>query len=135
LIDYLKYTTPGFVYSVGLSPVLAAASMAALEVMRDEPERVQDLQNIQTEFLQKARDAGLDTGRAESGTCIVPVMTGSSIKAVQASEQLLQQGFNILPIIPPAVENKAARLRFFFSSAHTKEQVAKTIDACQSALK
>ncbi len=75
LVEYLKYTAPGFVYSVGLSPPNAAAALAALTVLRREPQRVARLRELATLFLKLARERGLDTGSA-AGTPVVPVIVG-----------------------------------------------------------
>lgn len=133
LIDYLRHSVPGFVYSVGIAPSLAAASLKALEIMKDEKERVKQLQKNGRFFLEKAHELGLDTGLGE-GTAITPIMTGSSIKAVKASQSLLEQGVNAMPIIHPAVEAKAARLRFFLSSAHTEAQMTEALEKTKAIL-
>lgn len=122
LVDILKYHAPGFVYSVGLAPVLAAASLKALEIMLREPERVAQLRARGKLFLELARQAGLDTGLS-SGLAVIPVITGSSRKAVALSNTLFARGVNVQPIIHPAVEEKAARLRFFISSEHTEDEI------------
>ncbi|MFN4036682.1 aminotransferase class I/II-fold pyridoxal phosphate-dependent enzyme [Comamonas aquatica] len=122
LVEHLKYAAPGFVYSVGIAPALAAASLAALRVMQKEPERVQKLQHNTRFFLQQARAAGLDIGMSQ-GHSIIPLMTGSSIKAAKLSSQLFEHGINVQPILHPAVEEKAARLRFFLSSEHSQAQM------------
>ncbi|MBN1852245.1 MAG: aminotransferase class I/II-fold pyridoxal phosphate-dependent enzyme, partial [Pirellulales bacterium] len=62
LIEYLKFTAPGFVYSVGLSPPNTAAALASLQLLEEEPERVARLTENAALFLQLARDAGLNTG-------------------------------------------------------------------------
>jgi len=62
------------------------------------------------------------------------VMTGSSKNAVVLSNQLFDQGINVQPILRPAVEDKAARLRFFISSEHTEEQIRFTIDCTRQLL-
>lgn len=113
LVEHLKYAAPGFVYSVGMSPPLAAASLAALRLMRREPERVVRLRERAQRFLHLAQDAGLNTGLSQ-GYSIIPAIVGSSLKAVSLSNQLFERGINVQPIIHPAVEEKAARLRFFF---------------------
>jgi 8-amino-7-oxononanoate synthase len=122
LVELLKYAAPGFVYSVGISPPLAAASLAALRVMQKEPERVVRLQQNAQRFLQLAREAGLDTGRSQ-GYAIIPIILGGSIKVTKLSNQLFERGINVQPIVYPAVEEKAARLRFFLSSLHTSQQI------------
>lgn len=127
LVEHLKYAAPGFVYSVGISPVLAAASLQALRIMQREPERVALLQARGQDFLRRARQAGLDTGHSQ-GFAVVPLLTGSSFEAVRLSNRLFEQGINVQPIIHPAVEERAARLRFFISATHTEAQIATTID-------
>lgn len=130
LVEHLKYAAPGFVYSVGIAPALAAASLAALRVMQKEPERVQKLQHNTRFFLQQARAAGLDIGMSQ-GHSIIPLMTGSSIKAAKLSSQLFEHGINVQPILHPAVEEKAARLRFFLSSEHNQAQMEFSIQTIQ----
>ncbi len=71
LIEYLKYTAPGFVYSVGISPPNAATALAALTVLRREPQRVARLHALSGLFLRLARERGLDTGIA-AGTPVIP---------------------------------------------------------------
>lgn len=126
LIDLLKYGAPGFVYSVGLSPVLAATSLAALKLMQSEPDRVQRLQNRSQTFIQACQAAKLDTGLAE-GYAVIPAIVGSSSKATKLSNKLFELGVNVQPIIYPAVEECAARLRFFLSAMHTDQQIDYTV--------
>ena len=122
LVDNLKFSAPGFVYSVGMAPPLAASSLAALQCMLSEPERVQTLQARGRLFLECARQAGIDTGTS-SGNAVVPAVTGSSIRAARLSQALFERGINVQPILYPAVPEKGARLRFFLSCQHTEEQI------------
>ena len=115
LVEYLKYTAPGFVYSVGLSPPNAAAALASLELLQEEPERVARLAENSRLFLRLAKDAGLNTGTSNN-TPVVPVITGNSEHALRLSHQLRLRGINVQPILYPAVEERAARLRFFITS-------------------
>lgn len=122
IIDYLRCSAPGFVYSVGLSPPLAAAALAALGVMQAEPGRVANLRANGQAFLSAAKALGLDTGTS-IGAAIVPVIVGSSIAASRAADILFRRGVNVQPILYPAVPERAARLRFFLSTLHTPEQI------------
>jgi len=126
LVDNLKFAASGFLYSVGMSPPLAAAALAALECMLAEPERVRALQERGREFLRRARDARINTGTS-SGYAIVPAITGSSIKAARLAQALYQRGINVQPILYPAVQENSARLRFFLSSQHSEEQIRSTV--------
>jgi len=122
LVDYLKASVPGFMYSVGMAPPVAAAALAALEIMDREPRRVEALRSRGRLFLNLAREAGLNTGHS-LGYSVVPIITGSSSSAARLSNVLLERGINVQPIIHPAVEERVARLRFFMNCAHTKEQI------------
>jgi 8-amino-7-oxononanoate synthase len=134
LIDYLRFTAPGFVYSVGMPSPIAAAALTALRLMRAEPERVATLQANAALFLAEARAAGLDTG-ASIGAAIVPVILGSSIRAVRVADLLSQRGVNVQPVIYPAVPERAARLRYFLSSLHTAEQIREAVRLTADAVR
>lgn len=133
LVEHLKFLAPGFLYSVGMPPSVAAASLAALRKMKQSPDRVAALQARGRFFLQQARAAGIDTGTS-TGLAVVPAITGSSLKATRASAELFKQGINVQPILYPAVPEKSARLRFFISCMHTEEQIVATIKALSNSL-
>ena len=132
LIDWLRHTAPGFVYSVGLPPALAASAHAALEILQAEPWRVAKLQANARRFHDACRARGFDTGHS-AGLGIVPVVLGSSVRAIGVSAALLERGVNALPIIFPAVPEQAARLRFFLSAEHTEADIDAAADALAAA--
>jgi 8-amino-7-oxononanoate synthase len=133
LVELLKFTAPGFVYSVGMSPPLAAASAKALEIMLREPERTARLQALSGFFFREARARNLDTGHAR-GYAVIPVILGNSLVAGALASRLFERGVNVLPIIYPVVEEGMARLRFFISSAHTEEDIRAALDALAEEL-
>ena len=125
-IDLLKFKAPGFVYSVGMSPPLAAASRTALSIMQREPERVARLQRLSALFLQQARERGLNTGYAE-GFGVIPVIVGNSIVAGSLASAMFKRHINVMPIIYPVVEEGLARLRFFLSCDHEESDISKAL--------
>jgi len=127
LIKHLRHYAPGFLYSVGISPSLAGAALSSIQIMKQEPSRITALKERGHYFLQKAKAAGIDTGKS-AGYSVIPAMTGGSKNAVVLSNRLFEGGINVQPILRPAVEDKAARLRFFMSSDHTEEQIDLTIN-------
>jgi 8-amino-7-oxononanoate synthase/acyl carrier protein len=133
LVRWLKYTVPGFVYSVGLPPAAAGAALGAMRLLQREPQRVERLHANARLFLQLAKEAGLDTGPS-GGSAIVPVILGSSLNSLRLSRNLFARGINVQPILYPAVEEKAARLRFFITSRHTPDQIRRTVTAVQEEL-
>ena len=122
LVELLKFRAPGFVYSVGMPPPLAAASKKALELLLMEPDRVQRLQHLSAFFLHQAKERGLNTGYAE-GYAIVPVIVGNSLVAGGLASVMFKKKINVLPIIYPVVEEGLARLRFFLSSEHNEKDI------------
>ena len=133
LIAWLRHSAPGFVYSVGMAPALAAAALESLRILHAEPERVARLHANAGLFLRLAREAGLDTG-GSAGFAIVPVIIGSSVGAARLSQALFERGINVQPILYPAVPEASARLRFFLSCEHTEAQIRATIAAVAEAM-
>ncbi len=133
LIEYLKFTVPGFVYSVGISPPGAAAALAALTVLQREPQRVGRLRELSALFLKLAKERGLDTGLS-AGTPVVPVIAGGSVKVLRLSRALFDRGIHVQPILPPAVPDRSARLRFFITTNHTEAQIRATVNAVADEL-
>jgi 8-amino-7-oxononanoate synthase len=134
LVEYLKYTSPGFVYSVGIPPSNAAAALAALRKLEAEPELVTRLHDRAARFLALCRDAGLDTG-ASAGTPVVPVIVGDSLRAARLSELLFQRGINVQPMVAPAVREDRARLRFFIASTHTDRELSLAVEGVVEGLR
>ena len=122
LIELLRYTAPGFVFSVGMPPAQVAAALAAIETLEAEPQRVSCLRKNSELFLSLCQTAGLDTGDSH-GTPVIPVITGNSMVALRLSNRLKGDGINVQPILYPAVDESAARLRFFITSEHSAEQI------------
>ncbi|MGZ0187577.1 MAG: aminotransferase class I/II-fold pyridoxal phosphate-dependent enzyme [Alphaproteobacteria bacterium] len=133
LIELMKLTASGFVFSVGMPPAIAAASAKALECMLAEPERVTALQANGRCFVDMAKAAGLEVGRS-AGYSVVPIIVGSSAMAARLSTELGKQGLNVQPITYPAVEEGEARLRFFITSAHTPDQIRHAIGLVSETL-
>lgn len=127
LVDYLRTTAPGFVFSVGLPPAAAGAALAALEVLQLEPGRVRQLQANVRALVAQCASLGLDTGQAGLGG-VVPVMLGDTEAAVRASAAASALGLNVPPMIPPAVPEGGARLRLFVSASHTPEDLRQAAD-------
>lgn len=127
LIFALKHGSPGFMFSVGMPPLMASACLKALEIMLREPERVAKIQYISKYFLTYAKSKGLDTGAAQ-GYANVPIIIGGMLEATYLSNLVFDRGVYVMPIAFPAVPEGAARLRFFLSATHSEEDVINAID-------
>ncbi|MFL9872548.1 aminotransferase class I/II-fold pyridoxal phosphate-dependent enzyme [Paraburkholderia megapolitana] len=126
-INYLRYTTPGFVYTTGMPPANAAAARAAIATALNEPWRVEEVQQLARHFLDKARSLGLDTGPSKD-TPVIPVVIGDQSRCVNVYHKLLQHHINVQPILYPAVPENKSRLRFFVNYGHTRQDIDKALE-------
>ena len=133
IVHYLKFTAPGFLYSVGMSPPNAAAALKSLELMQRHPEIVEQLRSRSMLFLDTARSAGINTGFS-MGYAVIPAIIGNSIQSIRLSQALALRRINVQPIVHPAVEEDAARLRFFISATHSEEEIRLAVKALSEEL-
>ena len=129
VIDWLRFTLPGFVYSVGMAPPAIASARRALAILREEPHRLRKLRDNSAYFLAQANARGLDTGRA-IGAAVVPLLYPDNASALLAAHTAMDAGYFVPPIIHIAVPKEAPRLRCFLTANHTRAQ----IDGLLSAL-
>ena len=127
IIEYMRYSLPGFVFSVGISPALAATALTAQRLLRSDPsimERLHD--NIKT-FSEEARKRNLDICLAGE-TAIIPVLIGEDTDAYRLSNAMRKAGVFVPPAVFPAVPRGQARLRFCVISEHTREEIVTALD-------
>ena len=127
VINWFRHTLPGFVYSVGLSPVISAAALRSLELAQSESWRLGRLVRNGELFVDLARSAGLDTGPA-IGRGVVPILFRDSYETLAASRYLDAHGFYVPPIIQVGVPRDQPRLRFFLSASHSEGEIHAVIE-------
>ena len=132
LIEYLRYNLPGFVFSVGISPPLAAATLEAIRLLREEPSIMEDLHRNIRCFLDEAHKRNFNTCLAGE-TAILPILVGADEDAFALSMALLKRGVFAPSAVYPAVPRGKARLRFCVISEHKPEQIRKALDTLQEA--
>ena len=121
VIEYAYNTARTWLLSAGYPPAIAAANMKALEIIENEPERVEKLWENREYFASEMESMGWDTGRSE--TPIVPAMVGDSNKAKELGNRLFENGIFALPIVFPMVPRGEARIRNQLSAGHTEEDI------------
>ncbi len=126
LINYLKYTTPGFIYTTGMTPANAAAALASVRLLRKEPQRLNKLYDNVSYFIGLLKENGFKIGLSKD-TPVVPVHIGDETVCLQLYAGLNQAGINVQPIVYPGVPLNSARLRFFVSAQHKKDQLDLTV--------
>jgi len=131
LIDFLYHRARPFLFSTSHPPAVAAACLAAFDILEQEPERIQNLW-ANREYWKAALDAeGFNTGLSE--TPIVPVLVGEADRAHQFSQALFENGVLALGIGFPTVPKGHARVRTIVTATHTREELDRALDAFRKA--
>lgn len=113
--------------SGAVPPGVAAACIAAIDVLDSEPQWLDKLWENRNYFINAAQELGFDTGNSE--TPIVPIMCGDSGTARELTDFVWEKGIYVLPIVFPMVPRGKARIRVQLSAKHTKDQLDQAIAA------
>ena len=130
LIEYLRYNLPGFVFSVGISPPLAAATLEAIRLLQEDPSIMENLHRNIRCFREEAKKRHFNTCLAGE-TAILPILVGRDEDAFALSMALLERGVFAPSAVYPAVPRGKARLRFCVISEHKPEQIVTALDTLQ----
>lgn len=132
LIETLINNARSYIYTTALPAATAGASLAALDIVANEPERRAHLQKLITHFRECA--AGLPFELMPSITPIQPLVTGNAAHALVLSEALFARGILVTAIRPPTVPKGTTRLRITFTAAHTLTDVDRLLDALSEVI-
>ena len=127
LKDYLVQRCRPLLFSTSQPPAVAAACIAAIDVLENEPERIERLWENTRFFKAALKDLGFDTGVSE--TPITPVMAGEAAIAQRLAERLFEEGVFATSVVYPTVPLGKARVRTIVTSEHTREDLQACIDA------
>ena len=126
VINYLKHHSRPFIFSASAAPASVAAVLAALDIMRDEPERIERLWE-NARFMKQRLDAlGFDTGASQSP--VIPVFIGDLERCFKVWRWLHDQGVFVNPVVPPAVPPGRALVRISLTAGHTRQQLSWALD-------
>jgi 8-amino-7-oxononanoate synthase len=126
LIDWLANRARPYVFSTAAPEALAAAGLAAIAMVREQPERRTKLLQNAAMLRTKLRSLGLDVGTSQSQ--IIPVILGDPERTMQASQRLREQGLWVPGIRPPSVPPGESLLRISLSAAHTDQMIERLIE-------
>jgi 8-amino-7-oxononanoate synthase len=121
IIDYLRHNSRPYIFSASITPGATAAANAALDILKDEPERVERLWNITNYALDGFRAMGCEIGHTSSP--IIPLFIRDNEKTFMITRALFEEGIFVNPVVSPAVAPKDTLIRFSLMATHTKEQV------------
>ncbi|HEY4215955.1 MAG TPA: aminotransferase class I/II-fold pyridoxal phosphate-dependent enzyme [Gemmatimonadaceae bacterium] len=127
VIHWLRHHSRAFVFTASMPPASVAGVLAALDVMRDEPERRARLWENTRRVTEGLRSLGFDVGAAE--TPIIPVVIGELSRTLQIWRALFDEGVFTHTIAPPAVPASSCRLRVSMSAEHSEEQIDRVLGA------
>lgn len=125
-INFLKHHSRSYIFSASISPAATASVIAALDVIKQEPERIKNLWEITNYSLDAFRSHGFEIGPTE--TPIIPLYIRDNDKTFIITQELYEQGIFVNPVIPPACAPDATLIRFSLMATHTKAQIDEAVD-------
>jgi 8-amino-7-oxononanoate synthase len=133
-IRYLRYSSPGFIYTTGLSPANTASALKAMKILEEDSSILDRLRENTKCFIDLALKADMDIGACKGEAPIVPVIIGDQMRCLAVHQRLHERGINVTPIFYPAVSENSARLRFSLSPTHSFKELEFTIDQLRDCL-
>ncbi|MCK5155344.1 MAG: pyridoxal phosphate-dependent aminotransferase family protein [Spirochaetales bacterium] len=121
IIDYIKHTSRPLIFSASMPPANIAAARKALEIIKEEPERVHRLQEIAKKMISGFKSIGFNVGTAV--TPIVPLIIGNNEKTFLFWKSLYERGIYVNPVISPGVPPKRSLIRTSFMSIHKDDEL------------
>jgi 8-amino-7-oxononanoate synthase len=125
-INYLKHNARSLIFSASIAPANAASVIAAIDIMKQEPERIVKLWSNTRLALKFLKDAGFDTGHTE--TPIIPIYVRDDSKTFQLTKILLDKGVFVNPVVSPAVASSSSLIRFSLMATHTEAQIIEAVE-------
>jgi len=132
-INYLKHYARSLIFSASIAPSNAASVIAAIDIIEQEPERIEKLWKNTHHAKKRLIDIGFDTGKSE--TPIIPLFVGDEMKTFMLTRTLLDQGVFVNPVINPAVPKGDELIRFSLMATHTIDQIDEGIDKIEKVSK
>ena len=120
-INYIKHHSRTLIFSASITPASAAAVLATLKIMKQEPERMDKLWEVTRYAIEGFSNLGFDIGNTV--TPIIPIYIRDYMKTLQLTRMLLDEGVFVNPVVPPAVAKDDTLIRFSLMATHSKEQI------------
>ena len=121
VIEYLKHHARSLMFSASISPAATASALAALEVVKNEPERIEKLWQNTNYTLEAFKEAGFDVGNTVSP--IIPIYVRDNEKTFLMAKMLLDEGVFVNPVVSPAVNSESSMIRFSLMATHSFKQI------------
>lgn len=125
-INWMRHNVRPYIFTASIPPSATASVIAAIDVMRSEPERQENLWKVANYALKSFREAGFEIGDTE--TPIIPLYVRDNEKTFMVTRMLLDEGVFVNPVISPAVPPEDTLIRLAWMATHTIEQVDFAVD-------
>lgn len=132
-INYLRHNTRTYIFSASCTPASIAATNAALDIMLNEPERIDKLWELTNYALDGFRNMGCEIGH--TSTPIIPLFIRDNDLTFLIVRELFDEGIFVNPVVTPAVAPQDTLIRFSLMATHTKEQLNIALEAIQKIFK
>ena len=126
VIDYVKHHARSLIFSAAIPPANTATVLAALEVMEEQPELVEQLERNAKFMREGFKQLGFDTGHSESP--IIPIIIGDDALTFKTWADLFENGVFVNPVISPATAPGHQLLRTSYMASHTRDQLEKVLE-------
>lgn len=133
VINYLKHNARSLIFSASLPPASVASVIEALNVIHDEPERIEKLWQNTRYAKEELTKAGFDTGYSQ--TPVIPLYIRNDHLTFMFTQALADDGVFVNPVISPAVKPEDSLIRFSLMATHEKHHIDEAVDKCKKAAK
>ncbi len=133
ITNFLRHHSRSYIFTASITPASTAAALAAMDIMLSEPERQKHLWEITNYALENFRAMGCEIGH--TSTPIIPLFIRDDYKTFAVTRDLLEEGVFVNPVVSPAVAPQDTLIRYSLMATHTKEQVARSLEAIQKVFK
>ncbi|MGI6781843.1 MAG: aminotransferase class I/II-fold pyridoxal phosphate-dependent enzyme [Acholeplasmataceae bacterium] len=125
VVDYIRHNSRPYIFSAAIPPANTASANAALDILKQEPERVQKLADNANYMRKRLKELGVPIIEAE--TPIIPIYTYTMIRTMKICLELFNQGIYVNPVIPPATPKGECLIRVSLMATHNHELIDKAV--------
>ena len=133
VINYLRHNSRSYIFSASNTPAATAAALAALDLMIEEPERIENLWKLTHYAIDGFKAMGCEVGNTSSP--IIPLFVRDNDKTFMLTRDLFNEGIFVNPVIAPAVAPQDTLIRFSLMATHTKSQIDYAFDKIEKCFK
>ncbi len=133
ITNFLRHHSRSYIFTASITPASTAAALKAIEIMKNEPERQEQLWELTNYALDGFRQMGVEIGG--TSTPIIPLFIRDNFKTFAVTRDLLDEGIFVNPVVSPAVAPQDTLIRFSLMATHTKEQVTTALEKIEKVFR